>query len=333
MSCRRSLGAGALSPDGRVLALTAIKDSGHAQRAVVILWGLVERRPIYQLDCDERAGATRLAFAADGRTLLGVGRDGLARVWDPRNGTLREKVQIAEPGQFVIRDIAFAPMAGTLPPRWATARRIFRLARAPEVVEPRAAAAVARAKPETSTEPWKRLIGKPAPDLRQIRAWDGGTPVTMADLRGRFVVLHFWHHQSPNQLGGLMALHDQFADQGKGLVIIVVQPDRGQPATSFRGWESAISSKQRRDREVPFRLALDGGGATVIPGTDVEAFGATHAAFGVAVSSTRGHQPVNIVIGPDGNIVEAGVGVRQTRARAGRCDGGEGEGAGVAPAL
>ena len=86
------LGVGELSPDGRVFALAVTSDGrgGQQTKAVVSLWGLAERRVIYQLDFGDAGGATHLAFASDGRTLLGVGRDGVGQGrWDPRNGTLR----------------------------------------------------------------------------------------------------------------------------------------------------------------------------------------------------------------------------------------------------
>ena len=70
-----------------------------------MLWGLAEDRPLYRLD----QSADHLAFSPDGRTLLGVGRDGIAQVWDPRNGTLRETIRVCEAGHFAIRDIAVAP--------------------------------------------------------------------------------------------------------------------------------------------------------------------------------------------------------------------------------
>jgi beta-lactamase regulating signal transducer with metallopeptidase domain len=162
-------------------------------------------------------------------------------------------------------------------------------------------------KPEHAIDLWKRLIGKPAPELRQIKAWDGGTPVTMADLRGKFVLLHFWNMGSGYQLGALMALHEQFADQGKGLVIIVVQRDRGEPAGDFQGWQGTLNGEKAGNRPVPFRLALDGGGATAIPGTDALADGATHAAFGVPRSAGDLRQaPISVLIGPDGKVLETG---------------------------
>ncbi len=301
------LGSGALSPDGRVLALAGTSDDPAGKsKAVAILWGLAEQRPTVQLEVDEGSGVEQMVFSRDGRTLLGVGRDGLGRLWDSRNGTLRETVRIAEPGIFVIRDVEFAPDGrhfgaaignGTV--------RIFRIKPAPEVVEPRPPLAVARAVPEPAGDLWKRLIGQPAPELRQIQAWDGGTPVTLADLRGRWVLLHFANIQTLSQMGKLMAVHEEFADQGKGLVVIVIQRDRGARAADFQGWKGILNGEHLLNRTVPFRLALDGGGRTAVPGTGAWAHGATHAAFGIHESAGE-WSPLTILIDPDGKVRKTG---------------------------
>jgi len=114
---------------------------------------------------------------------LGVGRDGLAQVWDPRNGTLRETIRVCEAGLFAIRDIATAPdsrhFAAALGNGTA---RIFRLKPAPEKVEPREPMPAIAAKPEPPVDLWKELIDQPAPEFREIKAWAGGPPVKLADL-------------------------------------------------------------------------------------------------------------------------------------------------------
>jgi WD40 repeat protein len=85
----------ALSPDGQTVALGGrTSDDGEKGRAVTVLWSLAEERPLYRLDQD----AQHLAFSPDGRTLLGVGRDGIAMAWDPRNGTLRGSIRVCEAG-------------------------------------------------------------------------------------------------------------------------------------------------------------------------------------------------------------------------------------------
>ena len=210
----------------------------------------------------------------------------------------------------MIRDVAFAPDGRHFAAAMGNGTaRIFRIKTAPVEVEPRAPVAVARAKAEPPGELWKRLVGKPAPELREIQAWDGGTPVTMADLRGRFVLLQFWNEQSPFHLGSLIGVHEQFADQGKGLVIIVLVRGIRNSAADFQGWKGVLAREPVGNRAVPFRVALDGGGVTAILGTDAVAYGATHAAFGVHSAHDWTEAPINVLIGPDGKVLEAGPGV------------------------
>ena len=113
------------------MGLTRRRDKG---KPVVVLWGMAADRPLYRLD----QWADHLAFSPDGRTLLGVGRDGNAKVWDPRNGTLRETIRVCEAGHFAIRDIAVAPDGRHFAAAMGNGTaRIFRLTPAPETVEPR----------------------------------------------------------------------------------------------------------------------------------------------------------------------------------------------------
>ncbi len=293
------LGIAALSPDGKVVALAGrVNEADEEGKAIISLWDLAGDRPLYQLD----QWADHLAFTPDGRTLLGVSRDGKARVWDPRNGTWRETIQVCEAGDFAINDIAVAPDSRHFAAAMGNGTaRIFRLSPAPEQVEPREPLPVTNVRPEPPTDLWRRLIGKPAPEFREVKAWAGGSAVKIADLRGKFVLLHFWNTTSDLQMFHLVGLHEKFADQG--LVIIAVQPDWG--IATVEEWQThANRQREWGDRALPFRIALDGGGKTPIAQTGTVAPGATFAAFGV--QNGRGGlalQPVNLLIGPDGRVV------------------------------
>ncbi len=293
------LGIAALSPDGSVIALAGWDNEGQDRsKAIIVLWSLAEDRPFYRLD----QWVDHLAFSPDGRTLLGVGRDGNALVWDPRNGTLRETIRVCEPGQFAIRDIAIAPDSRHFAAAMGNGTaRIFRLKPAPDRAQPREPLPVVAARPEPPVDGWKKLLGKPAPEFREVRAWAGGPPVKLADLRKKFVLLHFWGSSSASQMAELMALHEKFADQG--LVIITIQPDWG--SATVENWQASAGRRAEwGDRTLPFRLALDGGGATPILGTDAKARGATFAAYGLQ-ESRKGEQivPINLLIGPDGTVL------------------------------
>ena len=93
-----------------------------------------------------------------------------------------------------------------------------------------------------------------------------------------------------------MKLHDKYAD--KGLVIIAVHDD--SVASIEEMDQKLVSAKQRywSGRDLPFLVALDGGGLTPIPGAaDRKAKGATTAAYGIDSFPTR------ILIDKPGHVV------------------------------
>jgi hypothetical protein len=96
----------------------------------------------------------------------------------------------------------------------------------------------------------------------------------------------------------LMKLHDEFKD--KGLVIIAVHDDS---ADSIQDMEKKLETVRHEawagwgERDLPFLVALDGGGPTRIKYSSATARGATTAAYGI-------HSfPTTIAIGRDGRVV------------------------------
>jgi hypothetical protein len=110
----------------------------------------------------------------------------------------------------------------------------------------------------------------------------------------------------PYRLPYLMKFHDEFKD--KGLVIIAVHDDS---VPSIREMDRRLDERRKKfwdGRDLPFLVALDGGGNTHIPGTGLTARGATTAEYGVI------RFPTTLVIGRDGNVLEE-VNVRLPTAR------------------
>lgn len=142
------------------------------------------------------------------------------------------------------------------------------------------------------------LEGKLAPPLQQIKGWKNTGPLELADLRGKVVLLDFWGHwcnPCVQQMPNLMKLHDALA--AKGLVIIAIHDDS---VASIEEMDSKLIRTREKiwhGRDLPFPVAIDGGGPTRIPGTDQTAKGATTAAYGIQVF------PTTVLIDKQGRVV------------------------------
>ncbi len=111
-----------------------------------------------------------------------------------------------------------------------------------------------------------RLIGKPAPELVGIQAWKNAAPLTLAGLRGKVVLLHFWNYRCDlayPQMHELIALYEAMRRERLAAEVIVVHDGR---FSSFADMEAAFGDdpelvKVRRDlwggKDLPFPIALD----------------------------------------------------------------------------
>jgi RNA polymerase sigma factor (sigma-70 family) len=297
------IGAACLSPDGRTLALAGGSyDANNRFTSMVVLWDVAKQQP--RLVLDRVAGASQLAFAPDGRSLLALSRDNQARIWDPRDGKLRETIRLTEPGMFRVRHVAFAPDSRHFAA--AMGNGVVYLLRIQAPAETVAEKTEPPSSPKAETPapaPWRALIGKPAPELQQIAGWLAGKPTRLADLRGKHVLLHFWNLESGAAVQALTVLQAMFGD--KDLAIVVVHPAYGATAEQLKKHLSEDRLFGWGNREPPFPVALDGGSQTVIPGTGHRLYGATHAAYRM-IESRRGMRvpPTTLIIDPAGNVVD-----------------------------
>ena len=107
------------------------------------------------------------------------------------------------------------------------------------------------------------LEGKPAPELRDIKAWKNGGPLKISDLKGKVVVLAFsnrWvndrlHEWMPN----LFTICNKYG--GQELAIINIRLDRIRAVDSQANLEEMLAEVKKpfwkgRDVPVPIALAL-----------------------------------------------------------------------------
>jgi thiol-disulfide isomerase/thioredoxin len=131
-----------------------------------------------------------------------------------------------------------------------------------------------------------RLQGGPAPELTQIKGWLNGGPVTLEKLRGKVVILDFWAHWCGpciTSMPKLIELHDTF--KGQDVVIIGVHEDSIPDMKQFVQILDPHKDRNWNGRELPFLLALDGGGEQPLDG-GITVRGATTAAYGITAFPT-----------------------------------------------
>ena len=142
------------------------------------------------------------------------------------------------------------------------------------------------------------LIEKEAPELQKIKGWINSEPLTLAELRGKVVLLDFWGTwcgPCVYAIPKLIDLHEKYGN--KGLVIIGIHDDS---MNSVKDLEMEINklSKERWDgRKIPFAIALDGGGRCPIEGAKLTSSGATTAAYGIQ------SWPTMVLIDKQGRVV------------------------------
>jgi len=142
------------------------------------------------------------------------------------------------------------------------------------------------------------LIGRPAPELRKIKGWKNSGPMTLAELRGKYVLLDFWGYWCGpclRDIPHLMAIYDAFSD--RGLMVIGIHDDSLESIDELDERLATAREKIWMGRDFNFPVALDGGGRTRITGTDETAPGATTASYGVKMF------PTTLLIGADGKVI------------------------------
>ncbi len=133
------------------------------------------------------------------------------------------------------------------------------------------------------------LVGKQAPELRGIRGWKNSEPLSLADLRGKYVLLEFWGHwcgPCTVNMPWLFGIHDRYAKHG--LVVIGIHDNRAESISDLDEKLKQARTRFWNGRDLPFPVAIDGGEG---------GHGATHQAYRINA------WPTWVLIDPDGRLV------------------------------
>ena len=142
------------------------------------------------------------------------------------------------------------------------------------------------------------LVGRQAPEFHGIKGWMNTGEIKLSKLRGKVVLLDFWGHWCGPCLQAipeLMKLHDKYSE--RGLVIVGIHDDSVGSIKELKEKLKDIREEHWGGRDIPFAVALDGGGSTEIEGTDKTASGATTAAYGIQA------WPTMVLIDKEGRVV------------------------------
>jgi uncharacterized protein (TIGR03067 family) len=143
------------------------------------------------------------------------------------------------------------------------------------------------------------LKGKPAPELTDVVGWKG-EKVTLAGLKGKYVLLEFWGYWCGPCVGAmpvLLELHDKFND--KGLVIVGIHLDMdGEVDTATKLDEKLVEIRKKlwNNRDLPFPVALCSGKEVDVGGGEMRR-GGPPLKYGVL------GYPTTILIDREGKVV------------------------------
>lgn len=140
------------------------------------------------------------------------------------------------------------------------------------------------------------LKGHPAPELAGVVGWKG-TPVRLADLRGKYVLIDFWGYwcgPCVHSMPVLMDLHEKYKDKGLFILGVHVDIEGDVPtADTLDKKDAEFKRSLWNGRDLPFPTALSSGKRTPDGYNGITA--AQYGIFGY---------PTTILIDREGKVVD-----------------------------
>jgi thiol-disulfide isomerase/thioredoxin len=143
------------------------------------------------------------------------------------------------------------------------------------------------------------LIGKQAPELKQIKGWLNAERLNLSDLRGKVVVLYIFRTCCPYGAGPMnrmVNLYEKYKD--KGLAVVAVHAGSLKSVNDLEERLYRFNMDCWGDINIPFPVALDGGGDCNVAGSIKTAQGATTAEYGVL------NFPLLVLLDKEGKVVK-----------------------------
>lgn len=147
------------------------------------------------------------------------------------------------------------------------------------------------------------LAGKPAPELREVRAWKNSPGIKLAELRGKWVLLEFWGYWCAPCIGRmpeLIALYDEYKDKGLEVIAVHCDGDGEVPVDTVEKLDEKLRdviAQRWSGRDLPFPVALTTGLVPFFEGDEPKALGPISADYGIS------SYPSLVLIDPQGNVV------------------------------
>jgi thiol-disulfide isomerase/thioredoxin len=137
-----------------------------------------------------------------------------------------------------------------------------------------------------------------APELQTTGEWKNSKPLTLAELRGKYVLLDFWGHwcgPCVRRIPSLMAIHEQFPDQG--LVILGIHDASVGSIAEMDEKLVSIRKQLWMDHDINYAVAIDRPDPAKTNTPNPRASGATATAYGIE------RFPTLLLINPAGQML------------------------------